>query len=88
MVNIVTLGSGRDKRRLFKTMDDKVPSKGVFGGQRNKEVLEGLLQESWVLGASTAGLSNDRLLKTFKGLQEERTLKSSTATRRDPGRTE
>ena len=69
-------------------MNDKVPPKGVFGGQRSKGILEGLLQDPWVLGASTASLSNNRLLKTFKGLQEERTLRSSTATQRNPGRTE
>ena len=38
-----------------------------------------------MLGASTAGLSNNRLHKTFpRGLYKERTLESSTKTLRSP----
>ena len=69
-------------------MGDKVSSKDVFRGQGGKGVLEGLLQGSRMLGASIASLSNDRLLKTFKGFTRECTLKSSTVTQRDPGRIE
>ena len=62
---IVTLGSGRDKRRL-KTM-------------RGKEIFEGRLQRTKVLGASAASPVSKRLFEEFqgKGLSRERALKSS-----------
>ena len=61
---------------------------GRLQGTRGRGGFEGLLQRAEVLGASAASLSNDRLRKTFQGFTKERTLKSSTVTQRDPGRTE
>ena len=51
---------------------------------KGQGILEGRLQGTWVLGASAAAPSNDRLRKRFKGLDKECTLGSSAKTQRDP----
>ena len=84
----VTLDSGRGKRRLLKPRVTRFLRR-ASSKSKEQRILEGLLQGTWMLGASAVSLSNDRLHKTFQGgLQGERTLKSSTTTQRDPGRTE
>ena len=83
-----TLDSGRGKRRLLRQRVTRFPRR-ASSKDKGQGILEGLLQGMQVLGASAASLSNSRLHKTLLGLlQGERTLKSSTATQRDPGRTE
>ena len=49
-----------------------------------REILEGCLQGTRMLGASSATLSNSRLCKRFKDLYKERTLESSARTLRNP----
>ena len=84
----VTLDSGRGKRRLLRQWLTRVSSKGVFEEQEGEGVFEGLLQRTRMLGASTAVLAIVGCVRRFKRFSRERTLKSSTMTRRNPGRTE
>ena len=86
----VTLDSGRGKRRLLNK-----EWQGFFEGHlqrakgKGQRVFEGLLQRDVDAGGfRSKSLATIGCVRRYKGLTRERTLKSSTRTRRDPGRTE
>ena len=83
---IVTLDSGRGKRRLERR-GRRGFLKGIFGN-KGKGSFEGLLQKAQVLGASAATPGNSRLQQGVSRTKvyKERTLKSSMMTQRGPGR--
>ena len=62
----VTLDSGRGKRRLLRRRAVGFPRR-ASSEDKGQRILEGLLQGTQVLGASTASLSNSWLRKTLQG---------------------